>query len=212
VKALLGRKLGMTQIFTDGDRLVPVTVLEVGPCVVTQVKTVAKDGYRAAQVAFGDVKESRVNSPMRGHFEKAGVAPKRHVAEFRLGEGEDYKVGDTLKVDMFEPGQKAKVSGVSKGKGFAGVMKRHGFKGGPGGHGSHFHRAPGSVGQCATPSRVFPGLKLPGQMGNKKATTRNLKVARVDAEQNLLFVQGAVPGATNAVVMIQAEPKSGGLK
>lgn len=210
MKALLGRKLGMTQIFDEADRLLPVTVIEVGPCVVTQVKTVDKDGYRAVQMAFGEVKESRVNSPMRGHFAKAKVEPRRHVAEVRLDEGENHAVGDTLTVEVFAEGQLAKVSGISKGKGFAGVMKRHGFKGGPGGHGSHFHREPGAIGQCATPSRVFPGLKLPGRMGNQKSTTRNLKVVRVDPEQNLLFIKGAVPGASNGLVMVAAEPKRGG--
>jgi large subunit ribosomal protein L3 len=200
----------MTQIFDEKDRLIPVTAIEVGPCVVTQVKTDKRDGYRAVQVAFDEIGEDRSNSPMRGHFEKAGVAPRRHLAEVRLDAGEDYGLGDTLTVDLFADVALAKVTGVSKGKGFAGVMKRHGMKGGPGGHGSHFHRAPGAVGQCATPSRIFKGVGMPGQMGNARTTVRNLRVVKIDAEQNLLLVEGAVPGGKRGLVMVTAEPKRGG--
>ncbi len=205
-KAILGRKLGMTQVWGDGDRLVPVTVIEAGPCLVSQVKTVKRDGYSAVQLAFGEVKPSKVNKPAAGHFAKAGVEPKRHLAEVRLEDGDGgLKVGDEVKVDIFEPGGQVHVTGTSKGKGFQGVMKRHNFRGGPGGHGSHFHREPGSVGQCATPSRVFKGLGLPGHMGDETVTVRNLEVVRVDAEQNLLLVKGAVPGGKNGLLMIRAK-------
>lgn len=204
-RAILGRKLGMTQVWGEGDRLIPVTVIEAGPCVVTQVRTKERDGYAAIQIGFGDVKESRVNKPMAGHFKKAGVAPKRHLAEVRLDEAEatQAKVGDTITVEAFEPGSRVHITGTSKGKGFQGVMKRHNFRGGPGGHGSHFHREPGSIGQCASPSRVFKGLGLPGHMGSETVTVRNLEVVKVDAEQNLLLVKGAVPGGKNGLLMIR---------
>ncbi len=296
--AILGKKLGMTQIFTDdGDRIV-VTVIEAGPCAVTQVKTNARDGYQAVQIGFGDVKKHRVNKPQAGHFKKAGVDVRRHLAEIRVeaetaegaseeeailklvvpampeaaaeeaeeavaepeteaaaeaatetakaedagaeesekttaAEGEEAAEGETaeeakaskaeekkpakkgkkkaktaekkpeITVAAFAAGQKVKVTGVSKGKGFAGVMKRHNFKGGPGSHGAHFHRAPGSVGASAYPSRVFKGVKLPGQMGNKQATQLGLTVVDIDAEKNLLFLKGAVPGSNNGIVFIQ---------
>lgn len=202
-KAILGRKLGMTQVWSDDDRLIPVTVIEAGPCVVSQVRTLAKDGYRAIQIGFGEIKESKVNRPMKGHFAKAGISPKRHLSEICLQDGEEFKVGDEIKVDIFEPGVHIHVSGTSKGKGFAGGIKRHNFKGGPGGHGSHFHRAPGSIGQCATPSRVFKGKKMPGHMGSETITVRNLEVVRIDAEQNLLLVKGAVPGGKNSLLTIR---------
>lgn len=204
-RAILGRKLGMTQVWGEGDRLVPVTVIEAGPCVVSQLKTAKRDGYDAVQLAYGDIKPQKVTKPQAGHFKKAGVDPKRHVAEVRLAAGESYKLGDKVTVDMFEAGAQVHVSGTSKGKGFQGVMKRHNYSGGPGGHGSHFHRAPGSVGQCATPSRVYKGLGLPGHMGDETVTVRNLEVVRVDAEQNLLLVKGAVPGGKNALLMIRAK-------
>lgn len=203
VTTILGRKLGMTQVWSDDDRLVPVTVIEAGPCVVSQVKTDKNDGYRAVQIAFGEVKASKVNKPMAGHFRKAKVEPKRHLAEIRLEDGEEYKLGEKITVGAFEEGASVHVSGTSKGKGFAGVMKRHNYKGGPGGHGSHFHREPGSIGMCATPSRVLKGLGLPGHMGSESVTVRNLKVVRVDAEQNLLLVRGAVPGATGGLLTIR---------
>ncbi len=193
----------MTQVWSDDDRLIPVTVIEAGPCVVSQVRTLARDGYRAIQIAYGDIKESKVNKPMKGHFAKAGIAPKRFLSEVRLEDGEDFKVGDEINVEIFEPGGHIHVTGTSKGKGFAGVIKRHNFKGGPGGHGSHFHRAPGSVGQCATPSRIFRGKKMPGHMGSETVTVRNLEVVRIDAEQNLLLVKGAVPGGKNSLLTIR---------
>ncbi len=203
VSTILGRKLGMTQVWGEDDTLVPVTVIEAGPCVVTQVKTEKKDGYRAVQIGFGDIAERKVNKPMMGHFEKAGVEAKRFLAEVRLDEGDEVKAGSTITVDVFADTKSVHVTGVSKGKGFAGVMKRHNFKGGPGGHGSHSHRVPGSIGQCATPSRVFKGKKLPGHMGTETVTVRNLDVVKIDAEQNLLLVKGAVPGAKGALLTIR---------
>jgi large subunit ribosomal protein L3 len=203
-KTILGRKLGMSQVWSEDDRLVPVTVIEAGPCVVSQVKTVAKDGYSAVQLAFGDVNAERVNKPMKGHFDKAHAEPKRHLHETRVGDDETYKAGQKIKVDIFEVGSKVDVVGTSKGKGFAGVIKRHNFKGGPGGHGSHFHRAPGSVGMCATPSRVLKGIGLPGHMGAETVTVKRLEVIKVDPEQNLLVVKGAVPGGKNGLLVIKA--------
>lgn len=204
VTTLLGRKLGMTQVWSENDELVPVTVIEAGPCVVSQVKTVKRDGYAAAQLAFGDIKESKVNKPRAGHFAKAGVTPRRYIHEVRLEEGDEVKVGEELTVAMFEGIGSVHVTGTSKGKGFAGVMKRHNFRGGPGGHGSHFHRATGSVGQASTPSRIFKGSKMAGHMGSETVTVRNLDVVKVDTEQNLLLVKGAVPGAKGALLTIRS--------
>jgi len=170
---------------------------------VSQLKTLKRDGYSAAQIGFGDIKPKKLNKPKAGHFEKAGVDPKAHLIEVRLDDGDAVKVGDEWTVAMLEGTSHVHVSGVSKGKGFAGVMKRHNFAGGPGGHGSHFHRAPGSVGQAATPSRIFKGQRMAGQMGNKTATVRNLEVVKVDPEQNLLLVKGAVPGAKGALLTIR---------
>jgi len=203
VTTILGRKLGMTQVWSEDDKLLPVTVIEAGPCVVTQVKTLKRDGYRAVQIGFGDIKESKVNKPMAGHFAKAKVEAKKFLAEIRLAEDDNMKIGQTITVDVFEGAKHVHVTGTSKGKGFAGVIKRHNFKGGPGGHGSHFHRAPGSIGQCATPSRVFKGMKLPGHMGSETVTVKNLDVVKIDAEQNLLIVKGAVPGAKGALLTIR---------
>jgi large subunit ribosomal protein L3 len=191
----------MTQLFVEGERLMPVTVIEAGPCAIVQVRTVDRDGYEAAQIGFLDLDESRVNLPMEGHFKKAKVDPKRHLAEVPL-DGE-MKTGDVLKADVFSEGQRVDVVGVSKGKGFAGVVKRHNFRGGPGGHGSHFHRAPGSVGACATPSRIHKGMKMAGQMGNARVTVQNLQIVRIDADQNLVMLKGAIPGGKGAVVMIK---------
>ncbi|MGB4441809.1 MAG: 50S ribosomal protein L3 [Coriobacteriia bacterium] len=201
--SILGRKLGMTQVWSDDDRLIPVTVIEAGPCVVTQIRTDERDGYRAVQLAFGDVKESRSNKPMMGHFAKAKTTPKRFVAEVPIVEGEKYKLGQTITVEGLEPGMQVHVTGTSKGKGFQGVMKRHNFKGGPGGHGSHSHRVPGSVGQASTPSRVFKGTRMPGHMGGDTVTIRNVDIVRVDIEQNLLLVKGAVPGGKNSLLTIR---------
>jgi len=200
---ILGRKLGMTQIWSEDDRLIPVTVIEAGPCVVTQVKTDKTDGYSAVQIGFGEIAERKLNKPMAGHFEKGGVEPKRHLAEIRTDDAGSYKTGDEITVEQFAEAKAVHVTGVSKGKGFAGVMKRHNFSGGRGGHGSHSHRIPGSIGQCATPSRVFKGKKLPGHMGSESVTVKNLDVVRIDAEQNLLMVKGAVPGAKGALLTVR---------
>lgn len=203
IVTLLGRKLGMTQVWGEGDKLLPVTVIEAGPCVVSQLKTLKRDGYSAAQIAFGEIKSKRVSKPVAGHFAKAGLDPRAHLMEVRLDEGDKVKVGDTWTVALLDGASKVHISGTSKGKGFQGVMKRHNFKGGPGGHGSHFHRAPGSVGMCATPSRVLRGSRMAGQMGNKTATVRNLEIVKIDSEQNLLIVKGAVPGAKGALLTIR---------
>ncbi|MCL2655329.1 MAG: 50S ribosomal protein L3 [Coriobacteriia bacterium] len=203
---ILGKKLGMTQVWTEDGNLLPVTVIEAGPCTVVQVKSQAgADGYDAIQIGFGELAENKVNSPAAGHFAKAKVEPLRHLAEVRLDAEPDYKPGDTITVDVLAEATQVNISGVSKGKGFAGVHKRHGFGMGPSGHGSHLHRAPGSVGQASTPSRVFKGKKLPGHMGTDKVTVLNLKVVKVDAEQNLLLVKGAVPGGKGALLTITAD-------
>ncbi len=203
VTTILGRKLGMTQVWSEDDKLVPVTVIQAGPCVVSQVKTVARDGYSAIQIGFGDVKEKKLTKPMAGHFAKASVEPKAALAEVRLDEGDEVKLGDSITVEAFADAKAVHVSGTSKGKGFAGVMKRHNFRGGPGGHGSHAHREPGSIGQCATPSRVFRGKRLPGHMGVETVTVRNLEVVRIDPEQHLLIVKGAVPGGKGSLLTIR---------
>lgn len=203
VTTLLGKKLGMTQVWTEEGNLLPVTVIEAGPCFVTQVKSVKTDGYDAIQIGYGDIAERHVNKPKAGHFAKSGVTPTRHLTEVRLDAPAVNKIGDVITVEALAEAKQVHVSGVSKGKGFAGVMKRYNFKGGPGGHGSHFHRAPGSVGQASTPSRVFKGKKMPGHMGSDKVTVRNLDVVKVDAEQGILLVKGAVPGAKGALLTIR---------
>jgi large subunit ribosomal protein L3 len=203
-KTILGRKLGMSQVWSADDQLIPVTVIEAGPCFVSQVKTMKKDGYEAVQLAFGDMKTGKANKPEAGHFAKANLDPKRHIVEARLDEGESFKRGQKVTVDIFEVGGKVDVAGTSKGKGFAGVMKRHNFKGGPGGHGSHFHRAPGSIGMCASPSRVLRGTRMPGHMGVDTVTVKKLEIIKIDAEQNLLVVKGAVPGGKNGLLVIRA--------
>jgi large subunit ribosomal protein L3 len=191
----------MTQFFTKDGTVVRCTVIEAGPCLVTQKKTVENDGYAATQIAFGDVKPKRLNKPLLGHLKKAGVEPKRHLVEVR---GEDkLAVGEAVTVEVFSPGDAVKVTGVSKGKGFQGVIKRHGFGGGPGYHGAHFHRAPGSIGSSADPSRVYPGTRLPGQMGNVRVTQTGLTVVATDPDKNLVLVKGAVPGSTGSLVVIK---------
>ena len=201
MKTLLGTKLGMTQFFNEDGSVVRCTVIEAGPCQVTQKKTVENDGYSATQIAFGDVKPKRLNKPLLGHLKKAGVSPKRHLVEVR-GES-DLAVGDAVTVEAFAAGDKVKVSGISKGKGFQGVMKRHGFSGGPGGHGSHSHRVPGSIGASADPSRVYRGTKLPGQMGNVRVTQLGLTVVATDPDKNLVLVKGAIPGSKGSLVVIR---------
>ena len=206
-KAILAKKVGMTQIFNEAGELVPVTVLQAGPCVVTQVKTIENDGYEAVQVGFEDIREKLVNKPVKGMFDKAGVSYKRYVREFKL-EGE-YSVKDEIKVDVFGAGDKIDATAIAKGKGFQGAIKRHGQSRGPMAHGSKYHRHAGSNGSCSTPSRVFKGKKMPGHMGGKKVTTQNLEVVRVDAEKNLLLVKGAVPGPKKSLVTIKESVKAG---
>ncbi len=207
LKGLLGRKLGMTRIFTDEGLWINVTLLEAGPCTIVQRKTADHDGYEAVQVGFGDVREKRCTKPVLSHFKKAGVSPKRVLREFRIDAASELKPGDEVRTDIFKAGDHVDVCGVSKGKGFQGVMKRHGFGGGPGGHGSNFHRAPGSIGASADPSEVIKGKKLPGQMGNEKVTVQNLQVVDVVPEKNLLVVRGAVPGARGGMVMVKHSVK-----
>jgi len=202
VKGILGRKIGMTQVFDEDGHAVPVTVLEAGPCRVAQTKTPEKDGYTAAQLAFGEAK--RPNKPTAGHFAKAGITPARHLVELRLDTLEDYGLGAEIKADVFEAGDMVDVIGVTKGKGFAGAMKRHGFKGLSASHGTQKkHRSPGSIGACATPARVFKGVRMAGHMGNVRVTTLNLKVIKVDPERNLMLVRGAVPGPRGGLVMVR---------
>ncbi|MDR2196814.1 MAG: 50S ribosomal protein L3 [Coriobacteriales bacterium] len=200
---ILGRKLGMTQVWSKDDRLIPVTVIQAGPCVVTQIKTETQEGYNAIQIGFGDVKAKKLNRPMKGHFDAHGVEPRKILREVRVKDASTYELGQQLTVEGFAETSKVDVTGISKGKGFAGVIKRHNFSGGPGGHGAHFHRAPGSVGQCATPSRVFKGLRLPGHMGTDRVTVKNLEVVKVDNEQNLILVKGAVPGGKGALLSVR---------
>jgi large subunit ribosomal protein L3 len=206
--AILGKKLGMTQVFREDGTVVPVTVIEAGPCKVTAVRDPERDGYAAVQLAFDPVGEGRLSKAELGHLKKAGAPPMRHLAEFRdedLGAEEAPEIGDDVTVASFEAGQRVKVSGVSIGKGFQGGIKRHNFSRGPVSHGSHNVRAPGSIGASADPARVFKGTRMPGQMGNKRATQRGLEVADVDAERNLLLVRGSVPGSRNAVVEVRTD-------
>lgn len=203
VNTILGRKLGMTQVWGEDDNIVPVTVIQAGPCVVAQVKTTETDGYEAVQIGFGDIKEHKVNKPMKGHFAKAGIAPMRYLREVRVEDASQHSCGEVITVESFAETAKVDVIGVSKGKGFAGVIKRHHFAGGPGGHGSHFHRAPGSIGMCAYPSRVLKGMRMAGHMGCDRVTVKNLAVVRVDTDQNLILVKGAVPGGKGALVQVR---------
>ena len=207
-KAILTTKVGMTQIFNEDGVLTPVTVLQAGPCVVTQVKTEENDGYSAVQVGFVDKKEKGINKPQKGHFDKAGVAPKRFVREFRFENAEEYTVGQEIKADIFAAGDKIDATATSKGKGYAGGIKRHGLKSGPSAHGSKYHRHAGSNGACSDPSRVFKGKGMPGQMGNKRITIQNLEIVKVDVENNLLLVKGAVPGPKKSLVMLKESVKA----
>ncbi|MFQ9985463.1 MAG: 50S ribosomal protein L3 [Lachnospiraceae bacterium] len=207
-KAILATKVGMTQIFNDNGELIPVTVLQAGPCVITQVKTEENDGYKAVQVGFVDKREKLVTKPMRGHFDKAGVSYKRYVRELKLENAEDYKLADEIKADVFAAGDRVDASAISKGKGFQGAIKRHGQSRGPMAHGSKYHRHAGSNGACSSPSKVFKGKKMPGHMGCDKVTIQNLEVVRVDADNNLLLVKGAVPGPKKALVTIKESVKA----
>ncbi|GAA6524295.1 50S ribosomal protein L3 [Intrasporangium sp. DVR] len=208
VKGLLGKKLGMTQVWDADNRLVPVTVVEAGPCVVTQVRNGDTDGYDAVQIAFGAIDPRKVNQPMSGHFEKAGVTPRRHLVELRTADAADYELGQEISAEIFEAGQRIDATGTTKGKGFAGVMKRHGFHGVSSSHGAHKnHRKPGSIGGCATPGRVFRGMRMAGRMGGVRQTTQNLQIHAVDAEKGLLLIKGAVPGPRGGIVLIRTAAK-----
>lgn len=208
-KAIVCKKIGMTQIFNqETGESIPVTVLEAGPCVVVQVKTVEHDGYSAVKVGFGDTREKLVNKPDKGQFEHAGVEVKKMLQELKLDDSENYKIGDVIKADIFEVGDKIDASGVSKGKGYQGAIKRHGFGRGPMEHGSKYHRHAGSLGSSTDPGRVYKGKKLPGQMGNVERTVQNLEVVRVDADKNLLLVKGSVPGPKKAVITLVSSVKA----
>ena len=207
-KGLIGKKIGMTQIFDESGKVIPVTVIEAGPCVVAQVKTQDTDGYTAIQLGYGDIKEKKLNKPMKGHFTKVNVTLKKHLREFRVDSIDEVKVGDELKADVFAAGEKIDIQGTSKGKGFQGVIKRHGQSRGPMGHGSMYHRRPGSMGPTSTPGRVFKGKKLPGHMGVQTITIQNLEVVRVDLDKNVLLVKGSVPGAKGAILKIKSSVKT----
>ncbi|MFR2535084.1 MAG: 50S ribosomal protein L3 [Clostridia bacterium] len=207
-KAIIGKKIGMTQIFDEKGKVVPVTVIETMPNVVAQVKTVETDGYDAVQLGYGEVKENKVNKPIKGHYAKASLAPKKHLREFRLDSVEGIKVGDEFKADIFAAGDKIDVQGTTKGKGFQGVIKRHGQSRGPMGHGSMYHRRPGSMGSTSTPGRVFKGKKLPGHMGMQTVTIQKLEVVRVDMDKNVILVKGSVPGVKGAILKIKSSVKA----
>lgn len=208
-KGILGEKLGMTQVWDENNHVVPVTVVKAGPCVVTQVRTPETDGYSAVQIAFGQIDPRKVSQPMLGHFTKAGVTPRRHLVELRFDDVANYELGQELGADTFEAGANIDVTGVTRGKGFAGTMKRHGFSGVSASHGQHRnHRKPGSIGACATPGRVFKGLRMAGRMGGVSKTMQNLKVHSVDADKGLILVKGAIPGPTGAVVLIRDAAKA----
>ncbi|GAA2289157.1 50S ribosomal protein L3 [Actinomadura sp. NPDC048955] len=210
-KGVLGEKLGMTQVFDDEGRIVPVTVVQAGPCVVTQLKSQEKDGYTAVQIGFGQIDPRKVNKPSTGHFEKAGVTPRRYLVELRADDTTEFELGQEITASVFEAGQKIDVTGTSKGKGTAGVMKRHGFKGLGASHGTQRkHRSPGSIGGCATPGRVFKGLRMAGRHGNARTTVQNLTVHAIDAEKNLLLIKGAVPGPNGGVVLVRDAVKGAG--
>ena len=207
-KAILAKKVGMTQIFNEAGELVPVTVLQAGPCVVTQVKTIENDGYEAVQVGFEDIREKLVNKPVKGMFDKAGVSYKRYVREFKFENASEYELGQEIKADIFAAGDKIDATAISKGKGFQGAIKRHNQSRGPMAHGSKYHRHAGSNGACSDPSKVFKGKHMPGHMGNVQVTVQNLEIVRVDTENNLLLVKGAVPGPKKSLVTIKETVKS----
>jgi large subunit ribosomal protein L3 len=206
-KAILGRKIGMTQVFQENGSLVPVTVIEAGPCVVTQIKTREKEGYNALQIGFSDIREKLLNKPLKGHFDRAKVPYKRYLREIRVSNVEDYKVGSEIKADIFSAGDKVDVTGYSKGKGFAGSIKRFNYGRGPESHGSKYHRGPGSLGSTTSPGRVLKGKGLPGRKGMDRVTVQNLEVIKVDPEHNLVLVKGSVPGAKGSLVMIKKSVK-----
>lgn len=204
-KGILGRKLGMTQVFDDAARAIPVTAIEAGPCRVADVRTPERDGYSAIQLAFGEIRESKLTKPQLGHLKRSGTAPQRHLVELRIADSSQWQVGQELKADVFAAGERADVVGTSKGKGFAGVMKRHGFHGAPGSHGTERkHRSPGSVGAGTTPHHIFKGQRMAGRMGHERVTVLNLEVVRVDPDRNLILVKGAVPGPDGGLVIVRS--------
>jgi large subunit ribosomal protein L3 len=208
LKGILGEKLGMTQVFDANNRMIPVTVVKAGPCVVTQIRTQEKDGYAAVQIAYGQIDPRKVTKPIAGHFAKAGVTPRRHVIELRTDATDGYEVGSEIELGIFAEGEAVDVTGTTKGKGTAGVMKRHGFHGVSSSHGSHRnHRKPGSIGGCSTPGRVFKGMRMAGRMGVDKQTTQSLRVVRVDAERGLLLIEGAIPGPKGGLVLVRSAVK-----
>ncbi|MEZ0536805.1 50S ribosomal protein L3 [Caldicellulosiruptoraceae bacterium PP1] len=207
-KAILGKKIGMTQIFDETGNAIPVTVIEAGPCVVIQKKTIENDGYSAIQVGFVNIEEKKLNKPLKGHFEKHGIKPKRYIKELRLKDSDKYEVGQEIRVDIFTPGEKVDVVGTSKGKGFQGVIKRYGAKRGPMSHGSMYHRRVGSMGPNTNPGRTFPGKKMPGRTGGERVTIQNLKVVKVDSDRNLILLKGNVPGVKGSLVLIKDSVKS----
>ncbi len=208
MKAIIGKKIGMTQIFDEKGSVIPVTVIEAGPCTVAQVKTVETDGYNAIQLGYGEVKDKHINKPEKGHFAKANIANKKHLREFRVDNVQELKVGDEVKADVFAIGDKIDVQGTTKGKGFQGVIKRHGQSRGPMGHGSMYHRRPGSMGPTSTPGRVFKGKKLPGHMGVQTVTIQNLDVVRIDLDKNVILVKGSVPGPKGAILKVKSTVKA----
>ena len=210
MKSIIGRKIGMTQVFNEKGAVIPVTVIEAGPCTVVQVKTVETDGYNAVQLGFGEIKDSKVNKPEAGHFKKSGTKAVKHLREFRGCEKcvSETKVGDIIKVDTFEVGEKVDVQGTTKGKGFQGVIKRHGQHRGPMGHGSMYHRRPGSMGPTSTPGRVFKGKKLPGHMGVDTVTVQNLEIIKIDLDKNAILIKGSVPGNKGSILKIRRTVKS----
>ena len=207
-KGIIGKKIGMTQIFDEKGNVIPVTVIEAGPCVVAQVKTEETDGYKAVQLGFGEVKEKHINKPEAGHFAKSKIENKKHLREFKLEDITNYKVGDIVKADIFTAGEKVDIQGISKGKGFQGVIKRHGQHRGPMGHGSMYHRRPGSMGATSTPGRVFKGKKLPGHMGHTTVTIQNLDIVAVDMDKNVIIVKGSVPGSKGTILKIKSAIKA----
>ncbi len=207
MRGLVGKKIGMTQMFDEEGAMVPVTVIDVTSNVITQIKTAETDGYNAIQIGYGDVKENALNKPKKGHLDKAGITPKRALREFRVKDAEEFTIGQELKADLFEVGEKVDVSGITKGKGFQGSIKRYRQAMGPASHGSRYHRGPGAMAAAASPGKVFKGKKLPGQMGNTKTTIKNLEVIKTDTEKNLLIVKGAVPGPRKGLVTIKGSIK-----
>lgn len=210
IKGILGTKLGMTQIFDEDNRVIPVTVVEAGPCVVTQIRTVETDGYNAIQIAYGEIDPRKANKPAAGHFKKAGVTPRRHVAEIRMDDVSGYELGQDVTVEIFEGINFVDVTGTTKGKGYAGAMKRHGFVGQGAAHGNQAaHRRVGGIGACATPGRVFKGTRMAGRMGSDRVTTQNLKVQKIDADANLILIKGAIPGVRGGIVTVKTAVKGG---